>query len=226
MKTLITALSAADARELLQAAGFRAELLKGDTKNPIIHSASSGVNFEIRLFGPDPARLQHYRDVTFMAGLQVQGRLDPDMLNTWNEVKRFGRLYVRPGWLILVMDVALMGGVPREFLLAQINLWDRLVQELLIFLRTFSIGQQAKAPSGGKSLGAAKAAASMPGAGQPGAGAADAAASEPAADPDTVPELDETPGDPARANGHVPVPGMGAAGSAAEAEDGAARNLQ
>jgi hypothetical protein len=135
-KNLIRSFTAESIRELAQAAGFRAEIEPASAgTGPVIRSASSGLAFEIRLLNPLQIDAKNYADLTFTAGLQLQGPLALDIVNRWNASKRFSRLYITRGFLILAMDVVLQGGVPPEHLRAQIEIWDRLLQELLAYLR-------------------------------------------------------------------------------------------
>ena len=136
-KTLIRSFTSETIRELVQEAGFRAEIVSGAAAGaPVIRSASSGLAFEIRLLNPVQTEPKSFADLTFTAGLQVQGPLALEIVNRWNATKRFSRLYVAQGFLIIAMDIVLQGGVPPEHLRAQIEIWDRLLQELLAYLRT------------------------------------------------------------------------------------------
>ena len=135
-KTLIRSFTVETIRELVQSAGFRAEIVSAAAGGPVIRSASSGLAFEIRLLNPLTIDAKSFADLTFTAGLQLQGPLALDIVNRWNATKRFSRLYIAQGFLIIAMDVVLQGGVPSEHLRAQIEIWDRLLQELLVYLRT------------------------------------------------------------------------------------------
>ncbi len=67
--------------------------------------------------------------------LQVQGELPLDLVNRWNATRRFGRLQLSPPFLAFCLDVSVAGGVAPNFVRAQIEIWDRLVQELIAYLR-------------------------------------------------------------------------------------------
>jgi hypothetical protein len=135
--TLTRSFTAETICELVQAAGFRAEILTGAAAaaGPVIRSASSGLAFEIRLLNPSQIEPKSFADLTFMAGLQLQGPLAPEIVNGWNASKRFSRLYIAQNHLVIAMDVVLPGGLPPDHLRAQIEIWDRLLQELLVWLR-------------------------------------------------------------------------------------------
>ena len=145
-KTPIRSFTAEAIRDALQAVGFRAEITTGANvaAGAVIRSASNGLAFEVRLFNPSQADTKSFADVTFTAGLQMQGVLAPDIVNRWNAGKRFSRLYIAQGFLVLAMDVLLQGGVAPEYFRAQIEVWDRLLQELLAYLRSAAREQAPK----------------------------------------------------------------------------------
>jgi hypothetical protein len=146
-KNLIRSFTAATMRDLIQAAGFRAEIASAAVSGPVIRSASNGLAFEIRLLNPLQVDANSFADTTFTAGLQLQGALAPELVNRWNATKRFSRLYVSQGYLILALDIILQGGVTPEHLRAQIEIWDRLLQELLTYLRTATNESTPKSPA-------------------------------------------------------------------------------
>lgn len=65
----------------------------------------------------------------------MQGELPPGLAERWNVEKRFARLTVQGVFLVLELDVILAGGVSENYLRATAELWDRLLQEFLLFLR-------------------------------------------------------------------------------------------
>ncbi|MCJ9712892.1 YbjN domain-containing protein, partial [Bordetella hinzii] len=74
---------------------------------------------------------------------RVQTRLPAGLVESWNTSKRFARLALQADFLVMEMDVILAGGVSEDHLRATTELWDRLLQELVMFLRNFA--QQAEA---------------------------------------------------------------------------------
>ena len=123
-------------RDVLQTSGYRAELLPIAGSTPLLRSATGGLPFEVRFENPLPGQDTLYADVMFIAGLQVTGDFPLDVVNRWNNRKRFSRLYLNKGYLLLSMDVVAAGGVTIDHLRAQIGIWDLLIQELLPYLRT------------------------------------------------------------------------------------------
>jgi hypothetical protein len=134
-KSLIKSFTTQAMRELIQTAGFRAELMAESDTMPVIRSASNGMIFEIRLFNPLKEEKGSFTDVMFMAGMPLQGGVAPEFLNRWNSIKRFGRLYAAQGHLVLALDIFLQGGVSPEHLRSQLDIWDKLLQELLTYIR-------------------------------------------------------------------------------------------
>lgn len=135
-KTDLLSLTPDSLRELMRQAGYRAAIVKGPDEAPLLCSATSGLPFEARFLNPAPGEAKGYADVMLTAGLQVQGDLPLDLVNRWNSTKRFARIYIGQSHLILAMDIVMLGGVSREHLVAQIELWDRLLQELVPYLRS------------------------------------------------------------------------------------------
>jgi Putative bacterial sensory transduction regulator len=134
-------------REALQRAGYRVETLTDPVANvTYLRSATGGLAFDIRagnqLVGDD----QSFVDIAFSAVLQVQGNLPPELVNQWNATRRFSRLLLSPPFLAFCMDVSVAGGVAPNYLRGQIEIWDRLVQELIGYLRDEM--QKLNAPAG------------------------------------------------------------------------------
>jgi hypothetical protein len=123
-------------RELIQLAGYRVETVTDPVANiPYLRSATNGLAFDIRPGNRLAADEQGFIDVALIAVLQVQGDLPLDVVNRWNATRRFARLQLSPPFLALSLDVSVAGGVSQNHLRAQIEIWDQLVQQLVIFLR-------------------------------------------------------------------------------------------
>lgn len=94
-----------------------------------------------------------FADMGLRTAFRVQGELPLTLVNAWNVSHRFARLLLVGGgvsaietgapntaeasnaWLVLEMDVVALGGVLADNLRAQAEIWDRLVQELIAWLR-------------------------------------------------------------------------------------------
>lgn len=123
-------------REVLQQAGYRVETATDPVANTAyLRSATSGLAFDVRPGNRAGDDAESFVDVAFTAVLQVQGELPLDIVNRWNATRRFGRLQLSQPFLVFSMDFAVAGGVTPDHLRAQIEIWDRLVQELITHLR-------------------------------------------------------------------------------------------
>ncbi|MCA6124966.1 YbjN domain-containing protein [Bradyrhizobium sp. WSM 1704] len=136
MSETITGLTLEALRDAFQNVGYRVETLTDPVAGTsYLRSATAGLGFEIRpgnsLVGDD----QNFVDVMLVSTLQVQGELPLDLVNRWNATRRFGRLQLSPPFLAFCLDVSVAGGVAPNYLRAQIEIWDRLVQELIGYLR-------------------------------------------------------------------------------------------
>jgi Putative bacterial sensory transduction regulator len=132
----ITKLTLDVLRESLQQVGYRVET----ATDPIagvtyLRSATGGLGFDIRPGNQLPDSDGSFVDAAFTAVLQVQGELPLDLVNRWNATRRFGRLQLSQPFLVFCLDVSAAGGVMPDYLRAQIEIWDRLVQELIAYLR-------------------------------------------------------------------------------------------
>lgn len=123
-------------REVLQQAGYRVETVTDPVANvPYLRSATAGLAFDIRPGNRLAGDEQDFADLAFVAVLQVQGELPLEVVNRWNATRRFARLQLSQPFLVLCLDVSVAGGVAPNYLRAQIEIWDRLVQELIAYLR-------------------------------------------------------------------------------------------
>ncbi|CAB1402796.1 FIG00958542: hypothetical protein [Pseudomonas fluorescens] len=147
MTQLISHVSPQSLTEVLQAAGYRVNQTE---QNDIVQllSASQGIGYAVR-FGNPAAEQGSYVDFTFSCALRVQGELPPGVAEQWNATRRFARLSLQGEFLVMEMDVVLAAGVSNDHLRGNLELWDRLLQEFIVYLRDFSQAAQtstAKAP--------------------------------------------------------------------------------
>src|ERR1700733_7119634 len=134
--TMLTKLSLDGVREALQQAGYRVETLTDPVANATyLRSATSGLAFDVRAGNRLAADDQGFVDIAFSAVLQVQGDLPLELVNRWNVSRRFARLQFSAPFLVFCMDVSAAGGVSSNYLRAQIEIWDRLAQDLIAYLR-------------------------------------------------------------------------------------------
>ena len=140
---LILDVNAERLQALLQSVGYRVTLSEQNGMVQLL-SASQGVGFAARMGNP-AQQDGHYLDYTLSCALRVQGELPAGLADRWNVEKRFARLSVQGVFLVLELDVIVAGGVSESYLRATTELWDRLLQEFLLFLRANASAEQGEA---------------------------------------------------------------------------------
>jgi hypothetical protein len=132
----ISSLTLESLRDVLQQCGLRAEILNDPaTKQSLLRSATGGLAFDLRPGNRIPGRDQEFVDALFVAVLQVQGEMPMGLINRWNATRRFARLHSEGQFMVLAMDVTVAGGVMPIYLRGQLEIWDRVVNELVVYLR-------------------------------------------------------------------------------------------
>jgi hypothetical protein len=132
----IVTLSLESLREILLQAGYRVETATDSVANvAYLRSATGGLAFDVRPGNRLEGGEQSFADVAFVAVLHVQGAMPLELVNRWNATRRFGRLHVSQNFLAFSMDVSAFGGVSPAYLRGQIEIWDRLAQDLIAYLR-------------------------------------------------------------------------------------------
>ena len=136
MTQLIAHVSPQSLTEVLQAAGYR---VNQTDQNGIVQllSASQGIGYAVR-FGNPAGEQGSYVDFTFSCALRVQGELPAGLAELWNASRRFARLSQQGEFLVMEMDVVVAAGVSADYLRGKLELWDRLLQEFIVYLRDFS----------------------------------------------------------------------------------------
>jgi hypothetical protein len=134
---IIQTLTPASLTEILQAAGYR---VSTSEQNGVVQllSASQGIGFSVRFGNPANEPAGAFLDYTLSCALRVQGEVPGELVARWNESKRFARLTHQGPFLVLEMDVVVAGGVTEQQLRVHTEIWDRLLQEFLLFLRNFA----------------------------------------------------------------------------------------
>lgn len=106
---MVTARNPSSIIDVLQKAGYRAELAKDDSGDPMIKSASSGSNFVVLFYGCNDNK--DCTTVQFFVGYAEHKNGSIAALNEWNAKNRFGRAYLSDkGTARLEMDVDLDDG--------------------------------------------------------------------------------------------------------------------
>jgi hypothetical protein len=100
-----------------------------------LRSATNGLAFDLRPGNRLADNTENFIDAAFTAVLQVQGDLQLDPVNRWNATRRFARLQFSAPFLVLSLDVSVAGGVTTNHLRTQVEIWDHLIQQLIVYLR-------------------------------------------------------------------------------------------
>lgn len=120
---------------IMQEAGYRTEHRTDNNDIPIIASATAGINFNVRLGNRAQPPVEGYLDFTYLTVIKIEGDFPTERTNDWNRNKRFARLHKVDEFIIFDMDVVVAGGVTTNHIRATMELWDRLLQELMGWLR-------------------------------------------------------------------------------------------
>lgn len=120
---------------LLTELGFRAQSVTWTEGRRALLSATGGVSFNI-VGGTTSNQLS---DIAFVASFQLPLAL-PGLPEDWNRQRRFARTYFRDGLLLLEMDLLLPALEPAAHLRVGMEIWSRLVNELVATLQA-RVGQ-------------------------------------------------------------------------------------
>ncbi len=147
MDKLLETVALSDIAAALQQAGFRAEPGKLPDGSEVLRSATGGVEFTVRVGNAGPKSVL---DFAFAAPFRVVEPVLKAAPGEWNPIKRFSRLYEREGLLVLELDVLVAGGVGPQYLRAYVEIWNRLVNDLLLYLRAATQKQAAAVEPAGE----------------------------------------------------------------------------
>lgn len=111
----------------LQDAGYKAELTKDTSGDPMIRSNASGAKFTVFFFGCE--KNANCGEIQFYAGWT--DKISLAQINEWNRKHRFGRAYLDDkGEVNIEYDVNLEGtGIPLALFRNDLELWDSLMGE-------------------------------------------------------------------------------------------------
>jgi hypothetical protein len=121
--------------DILQNLGYRAEHRTDNSGLPLIASATNGINFNIRMGNRANAPAEGFLDFTYLTIIKINGEFPVDKVNEWNRNRRFSRLHKVDDFIVLDMDVVVAGGITETHFRATMELWERMLQELMAWLR-------------------------------------------------------------------------------------------
>jgi hypothetical protein len=124
---MVTAQNPQTVATALQNAGYKAELTKDATGDPLINSSSSGSDFSVYFY--NCTKNSDCRTVQFSAGYNRDKPPTAEAMNDWNNNNRFARGYVTPKGIARVeMDVDLDdGGMSKLLFEDNIEFWVTLM---------------------------------------------------------------------------------------------------
>jgi hypothetical protein len=131
----IMAVSPEQLGEIMQSAGYRTEHRADNNGTPLIASATGGISFNVRMGNRAPAPIEGFLDFTYLTVIKIEGEFPLERVNDWNRNKRFARLHKVDDFIVMDMDVVAAAGVTTNHIRATMELWDRLLQELMAWLR-------------------------------------------------------------------------------------------
>jgi len=135
-EAIIDSLDVATVGEVLIPAGYRVEPEADRNDQASLRPAAGRPAYRISFGGPRPGAEGKFTNATLSTSFLVQGDLPLGTVNHWNSSKRFARLHLEKDVLVLGMDISVQGGVTAWHLLAQIEVWEELLGELIAYLRT------------------------------------------------------------------------------------------
>ncbi|MCW1244849.1 YbjN domain-containing protein [Pseudomonas sp. SAICEU22] len=135
-QTLILSITPEQLGELLQAAGYRVNRTEQGAVVQLL-SASQGIGFAVR-FGNPAVTEGSFLDFTFSCALRIEGELPEGLVQVWNASRRFARLSRQGDFLVMEMDAIVAAGVSEDHVRGVLELWDRLLQEFVVYLRDYS----------------------------------------------------------------------------------------
>lgn len=121
---------------VLQEAGYRVNQSEQNGAIQLL-TASQGIGYAVR-FGNRGSEAGAYIDFTYSCALRIQGALPAGLTELWNATRRFARLSVQSDFLVMDLDVTVAAGVSLHHLRGNLELWDRLLQEFIVYLREYS----------------------------------------------------------------------------------------
>lgn len=124
---MVTSQDPASVVAAMQSAGYRAEVTRDDTGDPMIKSSSSGSDFAVFFYGC--TNNAACTTVQFFAGYTEPRNASLARLNEWNSTARFARGYLtEKGAARIEMDIDLdEGGMSRRLFLDNLTVWTVLM---------------------------------------------------------------------------------------------------
>ncbi len=126
-------ITADEVAQVLQAKGFKAEITKDSSGDPLIKSAADGTRYSILFYGcKHTARCSA---IQFYAGFHLDKGMTTDKINDWNRENRFGRAYIdKDRDPNIEMDLDVEHGFLTEGLANNLDTWGAVVPAFKKFI--------------------------------------------------------------------------------------------
>lgn len=138
MAQMVQAADPASLVRELQGMGYRAELTRDDSGDPLIRSASSGTDFLILFYGCEDGK--SCDTVQFFAGFSDPENGSVAAMNIWNSKNRFSRAYIaESGAARIELDLDLDdGGMSSALFRDNIEFWTIVMARFESYVRNES----------------------------------------------------------------------------------------
>ncbi len=126
-------MTAAQVAAVLQAQGYKAEIGKDNTGDPMVSSAADGTKYKILFYGckgtPRCAALE------FLVGFDLDKGMSMEKLNKWNRDSRFGHAYLDDeNDPYLQLDINASPGFTSESFGSYVDTWSSLVPKFKTYI--------------------------------------------------------------------------------------------
>jgi Putative bacterial sensory transduction regulator len=113
----------------LRKLGYRAELKKHESGDPMIESAAAGFDFRVNF--NDCKAGKECRSLGFVVTFADDGKNTPELANTWNRAKRFSQMAANDnGTLAFSYDVTTVGGLTKANFADVVDWWQVMLGQL------------------------------------------------------------------------------------------------
>lgn len=121
-------MTAKEVQAWLLESGYRAELGQADDGDAYVDSASDGVNFKAQLYD---CKKDRCASMQFVAGFDIDGKIELDKVNGWNSSKRYVSSYIDDeGDPWFTYDANLSPGGNREALDDDFAVWLSFIPDM------------------------------------------------------------------------------------------------
>ncbi len=125
----------------VQDAGFRAEITKTDSGQPLVKTSMAGQGVHVLAYDCEPGPPERCKSVQVLWGATDEWSTTLDTVNDWNSRKRYTQAIKASNNVVqLSMDMQFFGGATVPNLSAYLTSFDGMLGEYLLFLKSRSAG--------------------------------------------------------------------------------------